>query len=209
MPGDLVVGTGDFNFDFTDDFRARPDGGIWDTQHEHATSSYEVLGLDGVEPTREGRWIDYLWIADRTLRVKAKDPGSGQYVEHESLGGFSVRPPAAGGADPVVRPLRLVQRRSGQLSPRTSSSDAENVSQSSREPCLVADHEPVLALGGGAVGPRLLGHLALGLALDVVVADGRRRLEREVDVLLRRSSDAAPRPSASSVVGRVVAHSPA
>ena len=89
LSGELVVGTGDFNFDFRDDFAARPEGGIWDTQHGHATSSYEVLGLGGVEPTRESRWIDYLWIADRTLRVRAKDPGTGQFVEHTSLGGFS------------------------------------------------------------------------------------------------------------------------
>lgn len=89
VPGDLVVGTGDFNFDFSDDFRARPDGGIWDTQHGHATSSYEVLGLDGVEPTHGDRWIDYLWIADRTLRVKAKDTGTGQFVGHESLDGYA------------------------------------------------------------------------------------------------------------------------
>jgi len=89
FPGDLVVGTGDFNFDFRDDFRARPEGGIWDTQHGHAASSYEILGLDGVESTRGSRWIDYVWIADRTLRVKAKDPGTGQYVAHESLDGFS------------------------------------------------------------------------------------------------------------------------
>lgn len=88
VPGDLVVGTGDFNFDFLDDFRARPAGGIWDTQHGYATSSYEVLGLDGVEPTRSSRWIDYVWIADRTLRVSAKDRGSGQFVRHESLGGY-------------------------------------------------------------------------------------------------------------------------
>lgn len=89
VPGDLVVGTGDFNFDFHDDFRARPEGGIWDTQHDHAASSYQVLGLDGVEPTRGSRWIDYVWIADRTLRVDAKDAGSGQYVAHRSLGGFN------------------------------------------------------------------------------------------------------------------------
>jgi len=88
VPGDLVVGTGDFNFDFHDDFWARPEGGIWDTQHQHAASSYQVLGLDGVEPTRGTRWIDYIWIADRTLRVDAKDVGSGQYVAHRSLGGF-------------------------------------------------------------------------------------------------------------------------
>lgn len=89
VPGDLVVGTGDYNFDFADDFRARPKGGIWDTQHGHATSSYEVLGLDGVAPTRGSRWIDYLWIADRTLRVGAKDRGAGQFVEHEALDGFA------------------------------------------------------------------------------------------------------------------------
>jgi hypothetical protein len=88
LPGQLVVGTGDFNFDFRDDFRARPAGGIWRTQHGHATSSYEVLGTDGVQPTRGSRWIDYVWIADRTLRVRARDTGSGQFVRHESLGGF-------------------------------------------------------------------------------------------------------------------------
>ena len=89
VPGDLVVGTGDYNFDFRDDFSARPEGGIWDTQHGHAASSYEILGLDDVEATRGSRWIDYIWIADRTLRVKAEDPGSGQYVDHRSLDGFS------------------------------------------------------------------------------------------------------------------------
>ncbi len=89
VPGDLVVGTGDFNFDHADDERARPDGGIHDTQHGHATSSYDVLGLDGVEPTRGTRWIDYVWIADRTLRVEAADEGTGQLVEHTSLDGYA------------------------------------------------------------------------------------------------------------------------
>ncbi|KAA1429274.1 hypothetical protein [Nocardioides antri] len=89
VPGDLVSGTGDYNFDFADDFRARPEGGVWDTQHSHATPSYEVLGLDGVAPTRGSRWIDYVWIADRTLRVEAQDRGTGQFVRHESLGGFA------------------------------------------------------------------------------------------------------------------------
>lgn len=88
VPGDLVVGTGDFNFDYADDSAAHPAGGIWDTQHGHATSSYDVLGLDGVKPTRGSRWIDYVWIADRTLRVRPEDPGTGQFVEHESLAGF-------------------------------------------------------------------------------------------------------------------------
>lgn len=88
VPGDLVVGTGDYNFDFRDDFAARPEGGIWDTQHEHATSSYQVLGLDGVEPSRSSRWIDYVFIANQDLRVKAKDAGSGQFVQHRTLDGY-------------------------------------------------------------------------------------------------------------------------
>ncbi|WP_183096032.1 hypothetical protein [Nocardioides stalactiti] len=88
-PGDLVVGTGDFNFDYADDAEARPEGGISDTQDGRATSSYDVLGLDGVEPTRESRWIDYIWIADRTLRVRARDAGTGQFVEHTSLDGYA------------------------------------------------------------------------------------------------------------------------
>lgn len=89
VPGDLVVGTGDFNFDYADDVAARPEGGIHDTQDGYATSSYDVLGLDGVEPTRGDRWIDYLWIADRTLRVKARDEGTGQFVRHTSLDGYA------------------------------------------------------------------------------------------------------------------------
>jgi hypothetical protein len=48
-----------------------------------------VLGTDGVRPTRGSRWIDYVWLADRTLRVRAEDPGSGQFVRHRSVGGFS------------------------------------------------------------------------------------------------------------------------
>jgi endonuclease/exonuclease/phosphatase family metal-dependent hydrolase len=88
VPGDLVVGTGDFNFNYADDAEAHPEGGIGDTQHGHASSSYDVLGLDGVVPTREDRWIDYVWIADRTLRVRAKDSGAGQFVAHRSLRGF-------------------------------------------------------------------------------------------------------------------------
>ncbi|PWN03839.1 hypothetical protein DJ010_07165 [Nocardioides silvaticus] len=89
VPGDLVVGTGDFNFDHADDVAARPEGGILDTQDGHATSSYDVLGLGGVEPTRGDRWIDYVWIADRTLRVRARDEGTGQFVEHRSLDGYA------------------------------------------------------------------------------------------------------------------------
>src|SRR3954454_760628 len=45
--------------------------------------------------------------------------------------------------------------------------------------------EPVLALLGGAVGPRLGIDLALGLLLDSVVADGRSRAQRLIDLILR------------------------
>jgi len=88
VPGDLVVGTGDYNFDFHGDFAARPEGGVWDSQHEHATSSYQVLGLDGVEPSRSSRWIDYVFIANDDLRVTAKDTGTGQFVQHRTLDGY-------------------------------------------------------------------------------------------------------------------------
>ncbi len=104
VPGDLVVGTGDFNFDFRDDFAARPEGGIWDTQQGHATSSYQVLGLDGVVPTRGSRWIDYVWIADQSLRIDADDPGSGQFVQHRSLDGF------ASDHRPLVTRIRWYER---------------------------------------------------------------------------------------------------
>ena len=104
VPGDLVVGTGDYNFDFRDDFAARPAGGIWDTQHEHATSSYQVLGLDGVEPSRSGRWIDYVFIANDDLRVEAEDDGTGQFVQHRTLDGY--------GSDhrPLVTRIRWYER---------------------------------------------------------------------------------------------------
>ena len=86
--GDLVVGTGDYNFDYVDDSRARPRGGITRTIAGHATSSYQVLGVRGIRPTRNTRYIDYVWIADRTLRTRAKDTGSGQFVRHRVLTGF-------------------------------------------------------------------------------------------------------------------------
>lgn len=87
-PGDLVVGTGDYNFDYADDSTARPAGGISRTIAGHATSSYDVLGLGGLLPTHDSRWIDYVWVADRTLRTRARDPGTGQFVRHRVLGGF-------------------------------------------------------------------------------------------------------------------------
>lgn len=87
-PGDLVVGTGDYNFDYADDSQHRPRGGITRTIAGHATSSYQVLGTRGILPTRNSRWIDYVWISDRTLRTSASDAGTGQFVRHRVLTGY-------------------------------------------------------------------------------------------------------------------------
>ncbi len=81
--GDVVIGTGDYNFDHADDRDARPRGGISRQFEERAVSSYEALGLEGVEPTLAGRWVDYVLLAQRTL-----DEQRAQLAAHRSLGGF-------------------------------------------------------------------------------------------------------------------------
>ncbi|GAB2856316.1 exonuclease/endonuclease/phosphatase family protein [Nocardioides pacificus] len=86
-PGDVVIGTGDYNFDYADDSAYRPRGGISRTVGRAAQSSYEALGLGGVEPTQRTRWIDYVWLADRSVR-RRDGSGVAQFVQHRSLGGF-------------------------------------------------------------------------------------------------------------------------
>ncbi len=81
--GDVVVGTGDYNFDHADDRDARPRGGITREFEGRAVSSYEALGLAGVKPTLAGRWVDYVFLAQRTV-----DEGRAQLAAHRSLGGF-------------------------------------------------------------------------------------------------------------------------
>jgi endonuclease/exonuclease/phosphatase family metal-dependent hydrolase len=81
--GDVVIGTGDYNFDHADDRDARPRGGISRQFEDRAVSSYEALGLDGVQPTLAGRWVDYVLLARRTL-----DEQRAQLAAHRSLGGF-------------------------------------------------------------------------------------------------------------------------
>ena len=71
---------------------------------------------------------------------------------------------------------------------------------------LVADREPVLALGRRAVRPRLRVDLALRLLLDPVVADRRGGIEPVRDVGLGQSIDVAGlrgvvRPDAGEAVG--------
>ena len=48
-------------------------------------SSYGALGLTGVVPTRNTRWIDYVWLSTDSLRPA----GSAQFATHRSLDGFS------------------------------------------------------------------------------------------------------------------------
>ncbi|NHC24840.1 hypothetical protein G6553_16865 [Nocardioides sp. IC4_145] len=92
-PGSVVLGTGDYNFDFADDSRAKPAGGITRTFRGHATSTYQLLGLDGLRPTRETRWIDYVFVADRSLRRAAAGArggsGTAQVARHRVLDGYA------------------------------------------------------------------------------------------------------------------------
>lgn len=85
-PGDVVLSTGDYNFDHRDDARARPAGGITDRFDGLATSSYAALGHEHVLPTHTSRWIDYVFLADRSRRVGRQ--GVAQLVRHRVLEGF-------------------------------------------------------------------------------------------------------------------------
>lgn len=86
--GDVVLGTGDYNWDYADDSEYRPAGGISHTVDHQAQSSYEALGLDGVVPTQGSRWIDYVWLADDSVR-RRDGSGTAQFARHRSLGGFA------------------------------------------------------------------------------------------------------------------------
>lgn len=79
----VVVGTGDYNWDHYDDRRAQPEGGITDAFRGRAVSSYQALGLQGVQPTKNARWIDYVFLASKTLQARRA-----QFATHESLGGY-------------------------------------------------------------------------------------------------------------------------
>ena len=90
VPGDVVVGTGDYNFDYADDSEARPAGGISRRFEGEALSSYDALGLRGVTPTRTTRWIDYVWLSTDSVRGRGGvgDGGTAQFATHRSLNGF-------------------------------------------------------------------------------------------------------------------------
>lgn len=88
-PDDVVVGTGDYNFDYADDSRYRPVGGITKRFRGKAVSSYQALGLDGVEPSRLTRWIDYVFLSTDSLRrPSAQGRGTAQFARHRTLNGF-------------------------------------------------------------------------------------------------------------------------
>ncbi|MCD4536315.1 hypothetical protein LRP67_19665 [Nocardioides sp. cx-169] len=86
-PGDVVMSTGDYNWDYADDTEYHPRGGIGQTVDRRNQSSYEALGLDGVEATLRTRWIDYVWLADRSVR-RPDGRGVAQFARHRSLNGF-------------------------------------------------------------------------------------------------------------------------
>ncbi len=89
-PGDVVLGTGDFNVDYADDAAARPAGGLSRVFEGRAVSSYDALGLDDVVPTRNTRWIDYVWLAADSVRRRTDDGvrGTAQLAAHRTLDGF-------------------------------------------------------------------------------------------------------------------------
>ena len=104
MPGDLVVGTGDFNFDYRDDSRARPEGGISRTQQGHATSSYQVLGLDGVRRRSGPAGSTTCGSPTGPCACARRTPDRSVRAAPVALR-LRLRPPAAAGPGPLVRPL--------------------------------------------------------------------------------------------------------
>ena len=95
-PAVTVIGTGDYNFDYADDSKARPTGGITDRFEGVATSSYQALGLDGVPPTLRTRWIDYVFLADSSAK-------KAQFAQHRSL------PKGNSDHSPLVARIRLYE----------------------------------------------------------------------------------------------------
>jgi endonuclease/exonuclease/phosphatase family metal-dependent hydrolase len=98
VPGDVVVGTGDYNFDYADDSRYRPAGGTTQAFAGRALSSYQALGLDGLAPTRNTRWIDYVFLASASVKGHG---GTAQFARHRTLTG------ASSDHDPLLARIRL------------------------------------------------------------------------------------------------------
>lgn len=84
VPGDYVIGTGDYNADFAADSRVRHPGFPQRQFAGRATSSYNRLGLHGVGHThpRTRRWIDYVWVADDDLDDDVR------FVDQRGLAGY-------------------------------------------------------------------------------------------------------------------------
>jgi hypothetical protein len=88
VPGDVVLGTGDYSYDFAHDSGARPHDGLASTFAGHAVASYDALGLESVTPTHRHRWTDYVFLATRSVR-RASGPGLAQFAMQRTLSGFS------------------------------------------------------------------------------------------------------------------------
>ncbi len=83
LSGDVVVGTGDFNWDFRDDDATRLPDGLVERLAGRGVSSYQALGLTGVEPTKGSRWIDYVLLSERSVRT-----ARAQFATQRTLDGF-------------------------------------------------------------------------------------------------------------------------
>lgn len=84
VPGDYVIGTGDYNTDFAADSRVQHPRFPQRQFAGRATSSYNRLGRHGVAHThpRTRRWIDYVWVADDDLDHDVR------FVDQRGLTGY-------------------------------------------------------------------------------------------------------------------------
>ena len=62
-----AVAVGDLQWDHRDDKASRPEDGVTDTFAGRVVSSFEALGLDGLCPTRNTRYIDYVLVPQVAL----------------------------------------------------------------------------------------------------------------------------------------------
>jgi hypothetical protein len=80
MPGDVVLGTGDYS--------SRQRGGITRRIDRLAVSSYEALGRDGMAHAQDSRRMPYVFVADGSVRRHQGTGGLAQFVGHRLLSGF-------------------------------------------------------------------------------------------------------------------------
>ncbi|QYJ04269.1 hypothetical protein KUV85_00885 [Nocardioides panacisoli] len=84
-PGRWVLGTGDMNFDVSNERRVEPHRGPTRTLRGHATSSYQALGGKGLPVTHpvSGRNIDYVYAATPDVRQERVE-----FLKHLTVDGL-------------------------------------------------------------------------------------------------------------------------